>query len=106
LVRFLSQPAAQAAYARATGLLPARREALAEPPFADDPLWQQVVEGVKTGRGFPVTRSWGLVEYRLVAAFSALWAETLAHPELDLDATLAKHLTPLAQRLDTLLSQA
>lgn len=106
LVRFLNQPAAQAAYARDTGLLPARREALAEPPFADDPLWQQVITGVKSGRGFPVTRSWGLVEYRLVAAFSALWAETLAHPERDLDATLANHLTPLAQRLDALLSQA
>ena len=45
------------------------------------------------------------MEYRRVAAFSALWAETLAQPERDLDATLANHLTPLAQRRDTLLSQ-
>jgi multiple sugar transport system substrate-binding protein len=106
LVRFLTQPAAQADYGRRAGLLPANREALAEAPFADDPLWQQEIACVKAGRGFPVTRSWGLVEYRLVATFSALWSETLANPNLDLDAALAKHLAPLAQRLDALLGQA
>jgi multiple sugar transport system substrate-binding protein len=106
LVRFLTGTPAIADYSRAMGLLPARVEALDAEPFAGDPLWQQTREGVRTGRSFPVIRSWGMIEYRLVAALSSLWAETLASPGQDVDAVLRKHLDPLAQRLDQLLGQS
>jgi hypothetical protein len=60
---------------------------------------------VRTGRSFPVIRSWGMLEYRLVAALSSLWSETLASPGQNIDAVLRGHLDPLAQRLDQLLAQ-
>lgn len=105
LIHFLTQPSVQARYAQWVGLLPVRLEALAEPPYVDDPLWQKAIAGLKAGRAFPVTRSWGLMEDRLTTALSALWADTLAHPEADLDALIAKRLDPLAQRLDLVLGQ-
>jgi multiple sugar transport system substrate-binding protein len=105
LVRFLTRTPALVAYSREIGLLPATLDALDAEPFAGDPLWRLTREGVRTGRSFPVIRSWGMLEYRLVAALSSLWAETLASPGQNLDAVLRKHLDPLAQRLDQLLAQ-
>jgi len=105
LIHFLTQPAAQVIYSQRMGLLPARLDALAGPPFAGDPLWQQTIQGVRTGRSFPVIRAWGLLEYRLTATLGTLWAETLANPSLDLDAALAQHLQTLAQRIDPILGQ-
>ncbi len=106
LVRFLTSAPALIPYSKAIGLLPATLDALDAEPFAGDPLWQQTREGVRTGRSFPVIRAWGMIEYRLVAALSSLWAETLASPGQDVDAILRKHLDPLAQRLDQLLGQS
>jgi hypothetical protein len=61
------------------------------------------IRGLKTGRSFPVTRSWGLMEDRLTRAMKALWDEVLAEPGLDLDSAIARHLEPLALRLDLVL---
>jgi multiple sugar transport system substrate-binding protein len=105
LVNFLTRAPALVAYSREIGLLPATLDALDAEPFAGDPLWQLTREGVRTGRSFPVIRSWGMIEYRLVAALSSLWAETLASSGQNIDAVLRKHLDPLAQRLDQLLAQ-
>lgn len=105
LIQFLTQPAAQVHYAQAVGLLPVRLDALAGPPYISDPLWQMAITGLKSGRTFPVTRSWGLMEDRLTTALSALWADTLAHPDADLEALILKRLEPLAQRLDLVLGQ-
>lgn len=104
LIRFLSRRAAQQVYPPAMGLLPVTHEALAAPPFASDPAWQVVQQALRTGRTFPATPTWGLIEYRLVATFSTLWAEIMADPHLDLDATLARHLDALAARLEPLLT--
>jgi multiple sugar transport system substrate-binding protein len=106
LIHFLTQPQAQVRYAHWVGLLPVRLDALAEPPYASDPLWQMAIAGLKSGRTFPVTRAWGLMEDRLTTALSTLWADTFANPDADLDALVAKRLEPLAQRLDLVLGQA
>ena len=82
-----------------------RRASCPKPPFAVAPLWQLAIQGVKLGRSFPVTRSWGLMEDRLTTALSALWADSLADPERDLDALVARHMEPLAARLDLVLGQ-
>jgi multiple sugar transport system substrate-binding protein len=105
LVRFLTQKAAQVAYCPYIGLLPARLEALAEAPFSSDPFWQVAARGVESGRIFPTIRLWGLVEDRLTAGFSAVWADLLADPSLKPETTLEKHLAPLAARLEPLLKQ-
>ncbi len=105
-VRFLTQTEAQAAYSVQLGLLPVRHTALEAPPFADDPLWQRVREGVASGRGFPVTATWGLLEYRLAATFGSLWTDILSHPTGDLDALLVHYLDPVAARLDAVLKSS
>jgi multiple sugar transport system substrate-binding protein len=105
LIRFLAQSEAQIAHSQHVGLLPARLAALDAPPFAADPLWQLAITGIKMGRSFPVTRSWGLMEDRLTRELSGLWADVLADPELDLDAAIKKRLEPLAMRLDLVLGQ-
>jgi multiple sugar transport system substrate-binding protein len=105
LIRFLTRPDSQVTYSQVNGLLPARIEALASPPFSNDPLWQLAIEGLRTGRSFPVTRSWGLMEDRLTRELSALWAEALVDPGLDLEAAIARRLGPLALRLDLVLGQ-
>jgi len=105
LIRFLTQT--QIAYTQhvAIGLLPAQLDALASPPFSTNPLWQMAIQGLKSGRSFPVTRSWGLMEDRLTTEFSLLWKEILANPEIDIEAAIAKRLEPLAKRLDLVLGQ-
>jgi multiple sugar transport system substrate-binding protein len=106
LVQFLTRPQAQAAYSQRVGLIPAVQEAFKSPPYATDPLWQLVIEGVRTGRSFPVVRSWGLMEDRLTKELSELWREVLHTPDPDLDALLSKRLGPLAQRLDLVFGQS
>jgi len=103
LVRFLCDGDTQIAYGQRVGLLPTRLDALTAEPFADDDWWQLAIRGLKTGRSFPVTRSWGLMEDRLTRELKALWDEVLADPRLDLEAAIARHLEPLAMRLDLVL---
>ncbi len=103
LVRFLADGATQIAYGQRVGLLPTRLDALTGEPFAGDEWWQLAIRGLKTGRSFPVTRSWGLMEDRLTRELKALWDEVLADPALDLEAAIARHLEPLAMRLDLVL---
>ena len=86
-------------------MLPARLDALASPPFSTDMIWKLVIVGLTTGRTFPATRMWGLIEDRLAEETSAVWAEVLANPNLDLDAVIARRMGPLAERLDLALNQ-
>jgi len=103
LVHFLSEGRTQIAYGQRVGLLPTRLDALTGEPFAGDDWWQLAIRGLKTGRSFPVTRSWGLMEDRLTRVLKALWDEVLMDPGLDLDAAIRRHLEPLAMRLDLVL---
>ncbi len=103
LVNFLSEGRTQIAYGQRVGLLPTRLDALTGEPFAGDEWWQLAIRGLKTGRSFPVTRSWGLMEDRLTRVLKVLWDEVLTDPGLDLEAAIQRHLEPLAMRLDLVL---
>lgn len=105
-IRFLSQTPAQVEYSRLIKLLPVRRAALEAWPFAGDVLWQRVREGVAGGRSFPITPTWGLLEYRLAATFGSLWTDLLTQANPNLDALLARYMDPLAARLDAVLKQS
>jgi multiple sugar transport system substrate-binding protein len=105
LVAFLSQREPQLAYSQAVGLIPTRLEALSAPPFATHPLWQLAIRGLRTGRSFLVTRSWGLMEDRLTTALAGLWGDVLKDPDADLQALIGRRLEPLAKRLDLVLGQ-
>ena len=106
LVHFLTQKETQAAYTQRIGLLPVQVDALASPPYTTDPLWQVTASGMRNGRGFLITRAWGLMEDRLTTEFAALWRDILAQPDLALETAVAKHLEPLAKRLDLVLGHA
>jgi multiple sugar transport system substrate-binding protein len=103
LIRFLTSEHVQAAFGQRAGLLPTRPDVLRNPPFADDPLYQTVAEGLEKGRSFRPIPLWGLVEEKMSEALSDLWAQVLADPDLDLEQAVADCLGPLAQRLDITL---
>lgn len=105
LIRFLTHTPAQVAYSHHVGLLPVTHDALASPPFSTNPFWQTAIRGLQRGRAFPVTRSWGLMEDRLVTALAAIWREVLADASLDLDTAITRQLDPLAKRLDLVLGK-
>lgn len=105
LIRFLTRPESQVAYCQRVGLLPVTHAATAMPPFSTEPIWQLSTKGLKAGRGFPITRSWGLMEDRLASSFAAIWSDFFKTPEPDLEAIISRHLEPLSRRLDLVLGQ-
>ena len=104
LVQFLSDPAVQARLALAAGLLPTRSDALMQEPYASDAFYQLMISGLKQGRSFTTIGLWGLVESRLAEAFAAIWADSLAQPDADLDAIVNRQLDDAAARLNLVLS--
>lgn len=106
LVQFLMQPSAQISHSQNVGLLPSRLDALASPAFSSNPVYRVDSQGLQSGRSFPGTRSWGLMEDRLTNELSGLWEQVLSNPGLDLDAAVAKRMVPLAARLDLVLGQS
>lgn len=107
LIHFLTRIPAQIQYGQTIGLLPVVAAAHEQEPFASNPLWQTALRGVQTGRTFPVTRAWGLMEDRLTNALAGLWRDVLNDPSgVDLDAAMARRLDPLAKRLDLVLGQS
>lgn len=107
LIHFLTRVHAQSEYSQVVGLLPVVPAALEAAPFSTNPFWQTEIRGVQTGRTFPITRSWGLMEDRLANALAGMWRDVLNDPSgVDLDAAMARRLDPLAKRLDLVLGQA
>ena len=105
LVRYLSAPQIQVSYAQQIGLLPARLDALQQPPFATDPHLQIFVKALETGRAHTRIPLWGMVEDRLSTALSAIWTSIKQNPQQDLDVLISEQMEPLADRLDMLLSR-
>ncbi len=105
LVQQLTSKTMQLAFCQETGYLPTRLDALAEPPYTNDPLYQVMVKALKTGRAFPDLPRWGLVEDRLSTAFLQVWQQLHENPEADSDVVLERILTPLADRLNLTLSE-
>ena len=105
LIQCLSAPPVQVEYARQTGLLPARLEALRQPPYTTDPRLQIMVKAMENGRSHAGIPSWGLVEERLSTALATIWTDIQQNPQQDLDALIGAQLEPLANRLDLLLSR-
>jgi len=81
-----------------SGLLPARRDLLAQPPFATEPHYQKIIEALEAGRTHSRIAIWGLVEDRLVTTLAFLWNEVRANPTQDIAALVESHMAPLAQR--------
>ncbi len=105
LVRFLTSQSFQSAYGQRTEFLPVRHDVLDAPPFGTDPVYRTMAQGLKTGRTFPSIAAWGLVEDKILPTLEQIWKDVLSGSSQDLDAIIAKHIEPLAQRLDMALAQ-
>jgi multiple sugar transport system substrate-binding protein len=105
LVRFLTGQSFQSAYGQRTNYLPVRHDVLDAAPFGTDPIYRTMAQGLRAGRTFPSIGAWGVVEDKLVPTLERIWKDVLSDPSHDLDAILAKHIEPLAHRLDATLAQ-
>jgi len=104
LVRYLVTSPALLEFYHLTGLLPARRDLLAQPPFSTDPHYQKIIEALNIGRPHSRIAMWGLVEDRLVTTLAYLWSEVRADPTQDIAALIERNIVPLAQRLEATLT--
>jgi multiple sugar transport system substrate-binding protein len=104
LTRYLVTSPALLDFYHQSGLLPARRDLLAQPPFSTDPHYQKIIEALEAGRPHSRITMWGLVEDRLVTTLAAIWAEVRADPAQNIAALVESHVTPLVQRLDATLA--
>jgi maltose-binding protein MalE len=104
LVRFLVTSPALLDFYHQAGLLPARRDLLAQPPFSTDLHYRKIIEALETGRPHTRIAMWGLMEDRLVTALAKIWGEIRADPTQDAAALVDRHILPLAQQLDAILA--
>jgi multiple sugar transport system substrate-binding protein len=104
LVHFLVTSPALLDFYHHAGLLPARRDLLAQPPFSTDPHYQKIIEALATGRTHSRITMWGLIEDRLTALLANLWSELRADPTQDIAALVEQNIVPLAQRLAATLA--
>jgi multiple sugar transport system substrate-binding protein len=104
LVHYLVTSPALLPYYHQVGLLPARRDLLAQPPFSTDPHYQEIIAAMEQGRTHSHIALWGLVEDRLTATLAQLWHDLRANPAQDIAALVASSMEPLAQRLNEILS--
>jgi multiple sugar transport system substrate-binding protein len=104
LIRHLNSVDAQARLLQSSGLFPTRLDVLSREPFQSDSFYQMVAEGLKSGRAFPASSLWGLVENRLAEAFAAVWSDIFLEPVADIHAIVDAHLDEAAQRLHVTLT--
>jgi multiple sugar transport system substrate-binding protein len=105
LVAHLTSQPFQTVFPKIVGLLPSRMDSLETFPLPDPAMYAVIREGLASGHSLPQVPLWGAVEDRLVNGLSAMIADMYARPEVDLDAIIDEHLTPLARRLEITLSQ-
>ncbi len=104
LARYLVTSPALLSFYHQSGLLPARRDLLEQPPFSTEPHYQKIIEALETGRPHPRIAAWGLVEDRLITTLAFLWDEVRAEPTRDVAALVEQHMVPLMQRLNMTLA--
>ncbi|RMF28880.1 MAG: extracellular solute-binding protein [Chloroflexi bacterium] len=72
-VKFLVSKESQIRYGGNIGMLPAVKEALADPTFKDDPDYGVFVQAVEHGKSYPAIAAWGPLESAMVKNLGALW---------------------------------
>ncbi len=96
LVKFLSRAKSGESLYPQIGLPPSP-DGWERPPF-DDAGYDVLLHAMHTGRAFPTSPLWGLVEKRLIDTLPDIWSEVLAHPERA-DRTVENQIGSLGQRL-------
>lgn len=73
VIKYLMTKEAQIGYIKASGFLPARREAFNDPFISSDPHRKVFKEAIKYGKTYPCIPGWGLLEPALTRRFGILW---------------------------------
>lgn len=102
-IRYMTDVDAQVAYFEASGMLPARLEAIQR--ISQDPTYAPAFQSLMTGRDMPYIRLWGLIEDKLSQAFSEIWRMILETPEPDIKKIVEDVLAPVEKRLNITLAQ-
>jgi ABC-type glycerol-3-phosphate transport system substrate-binding protein len=102
LVKFLTSHAVQLKYALAANAIPARQETLAQWSFGPETLDETFKQSLSVGRCYRPVLIWVRMVNDLSREFDAMTAEVLE--QRDVDEVLSRHLTPLAQRYNLMLS--
>lgn len=106
LVRFLATQPVQAPTSVYHHQVPTRSEAVNVPLNENNVFhrsYAQYLQSIQRGRSFPTMHLWGAVEDKLRVGLSNIWADLFDNPTQDLDQCIAKHLVPLARRLNMTL---
>jgi multiple sugar transport system substrate-binding protein len=102
LVKFLTSHTAQLKYASAANAIPARQETLSQLCFEPEVLDETFKQSLRVGRCYRPVLIWVRMVNDLSREFDAMTAEVLE--QCDVDEVLSRHLTPLAQRYNLMLS--
>jgi multiple sugar transport system substrate-binding protein len=103
IITRLIEPQVQHDLCVMTGMLPARRAVLEQPPFATDPCYRVFVEALNQGRSLPTLSLWGTIEERLIDSCTHLWAQIMANPTVDIEAIVTEEFNLLARRINPML---
>jgi ABC-type glycerol-3-phosphate transport system substrate-binding protein len=103
LVQFLTSPQVQAEYTQRQGILPAKKDVLANLD-ASDPFYTGFLKSMEQGKVFPLAKLAGLVEDQLAVALSRIWNTILAEPGQDPETVVKQTLAPLARRYNNMMS--
>jgi len=109
-VRRLTSLEFQSDYCHASGLLPVRQDLWTEEFIHSDEYLPVFQKAIDSGRPFPPTKLWGMVEDHLARTMAVIWQELYAlnmpgKPIDSLDEIIARHYGALSTRLNMTLSE-
>ena len=104
LAEFLARKSTMLDLAHAAQILPSRTDALDELFPADHALRPVMLQLISAGRSYRPIALWHRIEYQIGLEMGAMVKEVMQNPGADLDSIVARHMNPLAERLNLTLS--
>ena len=106
-VQYLASKESQVRYSANIGMIPALKEALADPTFSDDPRYGVFVQAVANGKSYPAIPAWGPIESAMVKHLGALWDDVAGvNGPFDPDTMIPERLSQAAEEVNALLATA
>jgi ABC-type glycerol-3-phosphate transport system substrate-binding protein len=103
LIAQLTSLKAQSDLCKETGLLPVREALFERPPYTTDKNYTVFKRALAEGRHLPRIMLWGPLEISLVQTFGLIWESIKNRGFTGIEATIRRHLEPLAKRFDRTL---
>lgn len=104
LTRFMTTPAVQLKLAAAKCIIPARVDTLSQYTYLIPAFRSAVEQSARTGRSYPRINLWVSTLKFLRATFDSITADVIRKPDERVEEILKRHLHPLAQRLNLMIT--